>query len=58
MKVPILNYNDVLKYFTHEEKATLISSVESSHHRISIMAFYINRKVARKTQGYNIWNKK
>lgn len=53
----IKDFNDVLRFFTHEEKATLISSIESSHHRISIMAFYIDRKVKRKTQGGNTWGK-
>lgn len=54
-EIPLNNFNDILKFFTHEEKAALISSVESSHNRISILSFYINRNVARKIQGNNIW---
>jgi len=53
--VPLNTFNEVLNYFTHEEKAALISSIESSHHRIQIINFYVNRKVARKTQGANMW---
>lgn len=55
--VPLSTFEKVLNFFTHEEKAALVSSIESSHHRIQILNFYINRKVARKTQGKNKWNK-
>lgn len=58
MLLPISDFKNVLKYFTHEEKSVLISSVESSHHRISIMGYYVNRKVRRKFQGLNTWYKK
>jgi integrase len=40
---------------TQEEKAALLSSCETSHHRIGIQSFYIDRKVARKKQGSNVW---
>lgn len=55
---PLKTFNDVLNYLTHEEKAALISSIESSHHRISIMSFYIDRQTSRKRQGANTWNNK
>lgn len=48
-------FEKVLNYFTHEEKAALISSIESSHHRIQIINFYVNRSVSRKRQGLNKW---
>ncbi|MBR2076628.1 MAG: hypothetical protein IJ878_04540, partial [Exiguobacterium sp.] len=46
--VPLSTFEKVLNYFTYEEKAALISSVESSHHRIQILSFYVNRSVSRK----------
>lgn len=55
--IPLMTFKDVLNFFTHEEKAALLSSVESSHHRLSILSFYINRKVFRKKQGTNTWFK-
>ncbi|MFG3613315.1 hypothetical protein [Rummeliibacillus stabekisii] len=55
--VPLITFEKVLNYFTHEEKAALMSSIESSHHRLSIMAFYVNRVVSKKLQGANTWKK-
>lgn len=40
-----------------ERKAALISSVETGHERISIMAHYISRRVAKKQLGGNVWFK-
>jgi len=54
--IPLEDFRKVLSYFTREEKSTLISSLASSHHRISIMAFYIDRNVKRKSIGKNKWN--
>ncbi|MBY0123191.1 hypothetical protein [Bacillus sp. S/N-304-OC-R1] len=53
--VSLSSFNQVLNHFTHEEKAALISSFQSSHHRIQILNFYVNRTVARKIQGAKKW---